>query len=215
MEVENQASSKLTLYYYIDYVKHEITEDQLRFHATWNRENPTKEIEQGNMSNEEFQFGHENITGQENYVMLDAVGKGHYVGCNINIHNMRKTETWDWPGESDDMIFIDREVWPPSLHGTGTEDYVNMAWCLNQEYNAPYHGLILSGGEKWNGKIPYYRYHILDPIQFAKSIRVTIEHGHNNHRSDDWSSTAYCYQEEPHRPLMNLLEVSLRLPLDD
>jgi hypothetical protein len=24
-----------------------------------------------------------------------------------------------WPGEGDDMIFIDGEQWPPSLHGTG------------------------------------------------------------------------------------------------
>ena len=41
-----------------------------------------------------------------------------------------------------------------------------------------------------------YRYHIVDDV-FNRSIRVTIEHGHNNHRSDDWSSTAYWYQTEP------------------
>jgi hypothetical protein len=29
---------------------------------------------------------------------------------------------------------------------------------------------------------------------------VSIEHGHANKRSDDWSSTAYWYQAEPHRP---------------
>lgn len=26
------------------------------------------------------------------------------------------------------MFFIDGEEWPPSLHGTGTEDYFNAPW---------------------------------------------------------------------------------------
>jgi hypothetical protein len=215
IEVLNQARSKLTIYYYIDYVEQVIPDDLLRFHAVWHRENPTKGIIQGEMSNGDFQFGGENTSGRGNYVILDAVGAGHYVGCHLNIHNLRNTSDWDWPGEGDDMIFIDGEEWPPSLHGTGTEDYVNMAWCPNQEYQAPYHGLLSSGGEKWNGKITYYRYHILDPILFSKSIRVTIEHGHNNHRSDDWSSTAYWYQAEPHADQAPLPAVDLRLPLDD
>jgi len=46
---------------------------------------------------------------------------------------------------------------------------------------------------------------------FDKSIKVTIEHGHNNHRSDDWSSTAYWYQVEPHKPF-DLKLVEERLP---
>jgi hypothetical protein len=38
---------------------------------------------------------------------------------------------WDLPGKNTtgvDMFFIDGEEWPPSLHGTGTEDYFNAAW---------------------------------------------------------------------------------------
>jgi hypothetical protein len=113
------------------------------------------------------------------------------------------------------MIFIDGEKWPPSLHGTGTEDYVNMGRCPQQEYSAPYHGLILGGRDNWKGKISYYRYHIQDPITFEKSIRVTIEHGHANHRSDDWSSTAYWYQTEPHAPFAKILAVKERLPVEE
>ena len=67
----------------------------------------------------------------------------------------------------------------------------------------------------WKGKITYYRYHILDPIMFEKDIRVTIEHGHNNNRSDDWSSTAYWYQTEPHMPQKDLPKVEDRLPILD
>ena len=52
----------------------------------------------------------------------------------------------------------------------------------------------------------------LDPIYFEESIKVTIEHGHANHRSDDYSSTAYWYQTEPHKKFKPLLPVKERLP---
>ena len=53
-----------------------------------------------------------------------------------------------------------------------------------------------------------------DPVTFDKSIKVTIEHGHANHRSDDWSTTAYWYQTEPHKPFEPILPVEERLPVD-
>lgn len=60
-----------------------------------------------------------------------------------------------------------------------------------------------------------YRFHIKDPIPFERSIRVTIEHGHANKLSNDYSSTAYWYQIEPHRPFAPLLPVEERLPQPD
>jgi hypothetical protein len=98
------------------------------------------------------------------------------------------------------------------MHGTGTEDYVNMAFCPTQYYCAPYHGLIMGGGPNWGGKITYYRYHILDPVPFKSSIRVSIEHGHANRRWDDWSSTAYWYQAGTGN-IRRLPGVAERLPL--
>jgi len=216
IEITNECNSDLIFYYYIDYEKYEkLDERELRFHAWWNRENPCEGISDSGISNEEYQFGGKNTSGEGNYLILEAEGKGHYVGCNLNIHNLRYTDKWNWYGEGDDMIFIDGEKWPPSLHGTGTEDYFNMAFCPQQEYCAPYHGMILAGGPNWSGKITLYRYHITDPIMFEKSIRVTIEHGHNNHRSDDISSTAYWYQREPHKKLRPLPPVQERLPRPD
>lgn len=216
LEILNECGKQTIFYFYVDYEIYEsLPQNLLRFHAAWNRECPTGGTEQGSQTNREWLFEGKNITGDGNYLILDAAGAGHYVGCNVNIHNLRDTAKWDWPGEGDDMIFIDGEAWPPTLHGTGTEDYVNMAWCPTQEYSAPYHGLILGGKDNWKGKISYYRYHIQDPIMFSQSIRVTIEHGHNNNRSDDWSSTAYWYQTEPHRKFKPLLPVKFRLPLDE
>lgn len=203
IEVENQApepDAMILLYFYIDYETYDVQlpECIVYFHSAFHRENPTEGYPQGKMTNREWnnEWG-TNLTGEDNYVILDTEGCGHYVGCHVDIHNLRNTHEWNWYGEGDDMIFIDGEPFPPSLHGTGTEDYFNTAWCPTQPYSAPFHGIILPGGPNWSGKISLYRYHILDPIHFKQSIRVTIEHGHNNNRSDDWSSTAYWYQTEP------------------
>lgn len=214
IEIESEAEHPIKFYCYIDYEEYEGEVDsQLRFHAQWRRE-LTKGIDD-NISNALYQFGGKNTTGENNYVILEAEGRGHYVGCNLNIHNLRFTHEWNWYGEGDDMIFIDGEAWPPTLHGTGMEDYFNTAWCPQQEQNTPYHGIILGGGPNWSGKITAYRYHIQDPIMFNQSIKVTIEHGHNNHRSDDYSSTAYWYQTLPHKTYQPIASVEKRMPLPD
>ena len=216
VEILNECDNDARFYYYIDYDEYKsLKDDALRFHASWNRENPTCGISDIGMTNREFLFGGRNTTGDGNYIVLEAEGQGHYVGCNVNIHNLRDTARSNWPGEGCDMIFIDGEPWPPSIYGTGTENYMNMGWCPQQEYCAPYHGMILTGGSNWSGKISFYRYHILDPIRFGKSIKVTLEHGHNNHRSDDWSSTAYWYQTEPHKKFRPMQEMKDRLPIDE
>lgn len=215
-EIESEADLPIKFYFYINYEEYDkLPDDQLRFHAQWNRECPTDGLTDINVDNAYYEFGGKNTTGDGNYVILNAEGKGHYVGCNFNVHNLRDTQEWNWYGEGDDMIFIDGESWPPNMHGTGTEDYFNTAWCPQQQDCTPYHGIILGGGPNWSGKISTYRYHILDPIMFDKSIKVTIEHGHNNHRSDDISSTAYWYQTEPHYPFPALPRVKARLPLPD
>jgi len=268
----NEADVAMNFYYYVDYELHDaIPADMGRFHAQWRRENPTAGIGAEQMpalieetrqlfsaasplfaqapeevlSNLAFEFGGRNVGGKGNYVILEAEGAGHYVGCNLNFHNLRTDaelawpagQTWptlpeeeklatpaermaffkifNWYGEGDDMIFIDGEEWPPSLHGTGTEDYFNTAYCPAVKYDSPYHGMTLPGGPNWSGKSSYYRFHIEDPVHFRQSIKVTIEHGHNNHRADDVSSTAYWYQVEPHKPYPGLPPVAQRLPRPD
>lgn len=212
--LENQNSKKFRIYYYIDYEIYddgfEDDADYGRFHVQWRRENPPpvkkrdekgKKISTRNPTKFNL-FGVKNTEPLKyNYKIMEAKGKGQFAGCHLDIDN-RTFMPWfiNWPGEGDDMIFIDEDIEKgiPTLYGTGTEDYVNQAFCPTQKQSAPYHGTILSGGFNWYGKISYYRYHIEDPIYFNKAIIVTIEHGHDNHRADDWSSTAYWYQTEPH-----------------
>jgi hypothetical protein len=210
--VSEMAAADVRLYFYVDWEAFDEIEPELGyFHAQWRRENPTDGIDEAGVDNEEFQHGGHNSSGAGNYVILDAVGRGHYVGCLLNVRNLRDTTEWNWYGEGDDMIFIDGEPFPPTLHGTGTEDYFGTAWCPAETFAAPYHGQTLAGDDNWAGEHSMYRFHIEDPVMFSSSIRVTIEHGHANRRSDDLSSVAYWYQVSPARPF-DLPAVDLRLP---
>ncbi|RWD98589.1 glycoside hydrolase family 172 protein [Mesorhizobium sp.] len=245
MTVSNEAEHELVLYYYVDLELHDGLEAGLgRFHAQYRQERPEGMAETG-LSNEQFLFGGENTDGKDNYTILEAEGRGHYVGVLFSVFSRRRSAQWDWYGEGDDMIFIDGEpglsvpvrkpdprigqqvalieprgesapgandAWPPTLHGTGTEDYFNTAWCPTQDYSAPYHGVIAAGGPNWSEPVTLYRWHIEDPVIFRQRIRVSIEHGHANRRADDISSVAFWYQAEPHKPFAPLPAVAARIP---
>ena len=79
-----------------------------------------------------------------------------------------------------------------------------------QDNSAPYGGSILHESRMPNYSVGF-RHHVVDPIRFTTSLRVTIEHGHANHLSDDWSSTAYWYQTEPSGS-SHIASVTDRLP---
>lgn len=207
IEIVNENERPLGLYFYIDYelYKQPLPEDTVYFHAQWHRELPCEGWGNDLQVNSPEVNSVANLTGEENYVVLEAKGAGHYVGCNLSVTHFQGS----WWGEGDDMIFIDGEE-EPSLIGTGTEDYFNHAWGM-QKNQFPFFGSILHESD-FAGYQVSYRFHIADPIYFNESIKVTIEHGHANHLSDDWSSTAYWYQTLPGLPLA-VPPVEERLPL--
>jgi len=196
-------------YFYIDYDQLDsLPADQARFHAHWRRSNvcprPTR---QG--SDPEV-----NLTDRDNYLILETTGRGHYVGCNLSVHNLYG----GWWGEGDDMFMIDGEKWPPDLHGTGSEDYFSHAWGMQPQNAFIYNGVSYQkpgSTHGFNERITVYRYHIPDPVIFHQSLRVSIEHGHANDRCDDYSSTAYWYQTLPGPAFPPFPAVSDRLPRAD
>ena len=222
-EIQNESSAPTNLYFYIDYERYDKLEDGYgRFHAQWRRENPTTGFgDPARRFADDNDYMWEvwsvpNLDGKGNYIILEAEGKGHYVGCHLDIDCFARDKN-DWYGEGDDMIFIDGESLP-RLYGTGTEDYFNTAFCPSEEFCSPYQGITVNSGNKewpWRGKNSTYRYHIEDPIYFEKSIQVTIEHGHANNLTNDYASTAYWYQTEPHKSFPALLPVAQRLPRSD
>lgn len=220
--LENQGERKVHVYFYIDYEEYDAAPgpEVGRFHTLWRRENPTQGWLEEKLNPDNFKQiwrEHPNLSDEGNYLILEAEGSGVYVGCHLNIDCFQR-EGNDWYGEGDDMIVIDGEPWPPRLHGTGTEDYVNTAFGPAEEWCGPYHGIHLYSGNKdwiWKGKNSMYRYHIEDPIRFEKSIRVSIEHGEANALNLDYSSTAYWYQTLPHKPPPPLRPLAERMPRPD
>lgn len=210
----------VNLFFNIDYelTNDAIPEDLGYFHAQYLQEYPTKRIdypEEGVNPPIPGELPGKNTTGDENYVILNAEGRGQFVGCLLNIDNFNANEhDYTWPGEGDDMIFVDGEKWPPRIHGTGTEDYFNAAWGFpGGKYAGPYHGVTFgTDTDEYFGKWSMYRFHIEDPVRFAKSIRVTIEHGHANDQGNDYSSVAYWYQAEPHKEFASLPTAQERMP---
>jgi hypothetical protein len=182
-------------YYNIDFTAYDkLPKDLLHFHAQWRRENPTKK--------------------GENYTILEAQGKGHFVGTALYMQNRRGKGLGFLEG--DEMIYVDGQTAPPAvpgaknnagppgpdashpvINGTGTEDYFSSGWYFDRGvYSAPYHGVNIK--DTVRGRISTYRWHIEDAMPFKKSIKVTIEHGHANDHEADYSSVAYYYQAEPH-----------------
>ena len=76
----------------------------------------------------------------------------------------------------------------------------------------PLHGSPVVGHEVSGARSAVYRFHLDAPIPFAKSLKVSIEHGHANVRSDNFYSVAYWYQAEPHMTFPPLPEMNLRIP---
>jgi D-arabinan exo alpha-(1,3)/(1,5)-arabinofuranosidase (non-reducing end) len=129
------------------------------------------------------------------YLILDAKGDGHLIGCVLSIKN----NDGGWWGEGDEIVWIDGKQ---TIQGTGSEDYFCESYGLRTGC-FPYFGVTLL-------EEPYitaYRWHVPDPVPFQRSIRFLIEHGNGNppFRSGNfYYSVAYWYQTEPHVPFPTL-----------
>lgn len=172
--------------------------DTLYFHAQYRQATP----------NQPWTGSKFNLDGKENYVWLEATGRGHFAGVTMSV-----IENQDgWWGEGDDMFFVDGEKLP-SINGTGTEDYFLGAWDFGgKAFSYGLFGAPVVGAELQGARWSVYRFHLDSPIPFAKSLRATIEHGHANDRGDNYYSVAYWYQSEPHAPFPALPPVEMRLP---
>ena len=194
VELVNESKEDHGQYFYVDYETTEnFPEDQGYLHAEFRRANPfggwgheigvnTPEANIVNIKKDAW---------DNNYVILQTKGKGHYIGCNLSVTNFQGT----WWGEGDDMIWVDGYKWPPELHGTGSEDYLNQAWGMQPNAYLRNGSSIFetdTGGYQTS-----YVFHVENPVRFQKEIKATIEHGHGNHLANEMSSVAYWYADKP------------------
>ncbi|MGH9456868.1 MAG: DUF2961 domain-containing protein [Thermoanaerobaculia bacterium] len=182
--VENTGNVPIESFYYnVDIRTYDqLPDDSLYFHAQFRR---TRSRE------------------GEPVTILEATGRGHYVGTLLSIQPQRG-RTFSYL-EGDERIFIDGEK-TPSIIGTGTEDYFSSGWYyVTGEYSAPYHGITIKDEEL--GRTNQYRWHIEDPIPFDESLLFDIEHGGTNDMPGvEYSSVAFWFQTHPHAPFPPLGE---------
>lgn len=210
--VTNDGAAKVSAFYFnIDHrsCSKPLPPDTPYFHAQYRQATPAHGWTADWASNGDPKVNtHHNLSGEGNYVWLDARGRGHFVGVTLSV--LQNQDGW-W-GEGDDMFFIDGES-RPSIHGTGAEDYFLGAWGFGTHaFSYGLYGAPVKGEERRNGRTSVYRFHFDSPIPFTRALRATIEHGHANHRSDNYFSVAYWYQSEPHAPFPALPPAIDRIP---
>ncbi len=181
-------------FYQIDYeLRDGLPANTARFHAQFRRENPT--------------------VMKRDYVILDNVeGPGCFLGCVIGVRALGP----HWWGEGEMKFYIDGDTDYPTICGTGTEDYFEAAWGM-EEYQTPYAGCPMQVTNEFfkNPLVSLYRFHEKDPVYFRKSLKATMQQiGWNQglfERSDDWCSVAYWYQLKPVKQMPPLPEQAARI----
>src|SRR5208337_3325268 len=198
-------------YFNIDYQAYNkaLPADTLYFHAQYRQATPARGWTTNWQTNDDpLVEDKKNLNGEDNYVWLEATGRGHFVGITMSVLQNQD----DWWGEGDDMFFIDGGA-KPSINGTGSEDYFLGAFDFGDHpFSYGLFGAPVKGAELAGSRSSVYRFHLDSPIPFTKSIKATIEHGHANHRSDSFFSVAYWYQTEPHATFPALPPIEQRIP---
>ncbi len=188
------------VYFHVDWEKHkELPADTAYFHARYRQELPAP-------------------ADGKPYLFLDVKGRGFYVGTVLSVVQAEA----GWFGEGDDHFFVDGEK-KASIEGTGSEDYFNDAWGLHVE-DGPYAGVPVAQGTGLGSRMTGYRWHLVDPIPFTKSLYFEIEHkgwtfkpdgavkSTFGERVDLMSSVAYWYQQGIATGLPPIPYGSARLP---
>lgn len=147
-----------------------------RLHAAWQRSYPAR-------------------THDSAHTMLDIVGRGQYVGNFLQVN----TEADGWWGEGLTMFNVDGEE---SRHSNGSEDEYGSCWGFGHTFSYPYSGYI----QMDEGKNRMYRWYLMNPVRFQKSLRVqilaqTFENGEKAPSKDtsaEFTSVAFWYQDGAH-----------------
>lgn len=191
IEIINETRQDIEDFYYqVNYQKFEgaLETDVAYFHAFWNRSVRTDY--------------------DSNYVLFKTEGKGHIVGVNMNIQSYDGALNYV---EGDEMVYVDGEK-KPSIKGTGTDDFFSSGGNFQSgEFFGPFNGLIYKNDTL--GQIAAYRLFVSDQISFRKNIKFTVEHGHANKKTADYSSTVYYYQLSRGTALPSLEKAGQRIPL--
>jgi Protein of unknown function (DUF2961) len=190
ISIENRAVRATTVYYQITYELGVDTRELGYLHAQFRRSNP--------------------VPRGQTHPILDRIdGHGHYVGTYL----AWGVNSPGWWGEGEIKFYLDGDQEFPTIAGTGTEDYFGGAWNFDvpargyTQFSTPYLGMpqVLrpDGLYASQQRFGLYRWHLLDPIHFARDLRVDIQtlgwrpDGRYRLLSDDVASTCWFYLDQP------------------
>jgi len=137
-------------------------------------------------------------TEGRDYEILDAGGRGLYLGQMMTVEPLRSEIKRWWEGDL--RIRLDGKT-RPVFNGTGHEDEYLGGWSnewLMNPYSLPMHGEPITRDLtqvdfQWSAATSVYRFFV-SGIPFQNGIRVTTEHGANNTANAMYSSVAYYYR---------------------
>lgn len=185
-----------------------LPDDFAALHAHFRREAPTT-------PRRDFEF------------MPLRTGRGRFVGTVFGVIPLAP----HWWGEGEAMFYLDGDRDWPTLVGSGAEDYVGLAWNVQQS-TFPLHGASMvqkAAAMNKAGPVSMYRWHLHDPIYWHESIRATIQQigvditsegalknfdsylDSLRERQDDWSCCSFWYEPLPSAPLPVPVKLALRL----
>lgn len=194
--IENDTGQKSDSFFFqIDYeLLPKLPANAGRFHVQFRRQNPT-------------------VLKQDFVIVDNLSGPGMYVGTVIGVRALED----HWWGEGEVKMYMDGDTEYPTICGTGSEDYFCGGWGMFPNVS-PYHGctFMLKNDFFKHVILSMYRWHVLDPVRYRKSLKVTIQQmgwGPQGlyERMDDWCSTAFWYQAEPHNPFPKLPDRAARI----
>ncbi|MCX6999989.1 MAG: DUF2961 domain-containing protein [Candidatus Sumerlaeota bacterium] len=145
---------------------------------------------------------------------METRGRGKFVGLVWNHHWINKGQH----AEGTQNFWIDGE----HVKATGSEDYFGQAWGFTGGQFHPYMGNSF-GPEKSSGddvgdwyKLTAYGALLLDPVHFQESLRLdlTCYCVDVGHKTDDYSTTCFWYQSEPHTEFYPLPPAEDLYPVD-
>ena len=182
---------RTSMAYGIDYEQdQQYAREKSRLHCMWRRSNPVKDgAAPLDRLIKPLQCGGKNNINTR-HTILDAKGRGQYVGNFLQVY----TKNRGWWGEGITIFHLDGKT---MVHTPGTEDEYGSCWSFGGTFSYSNCGYLQN--EKGNNRM--YRWYLANPVRFQKSLKVEIQDiGDFGPGSDDFTSVAFWYQEEPHQP---------------
>jgi hypothetical protein len=155
------------------------------------------------------------LLGKQDYLALEAKGKGKFVGWNVTIRTPGRA---GYPVDENEKFFIDGES-AAAVEFMGLEDSFGFSWGFPPSQNL----FPRTGYFPFFQGAAAYRFFMQDAISFDKSLHVAIGFGQKEDPNFaiqysqprnmlQFSSTVYWYQREPHAAWPPLPSAADRAP---